>query len=438
MIIPHQMKGKSVAILGLGRSGMGACHALLAAEAKCYIYDDHQIPDHSPKGAMITAPDAWPWAELDALVISPGIPTTYPKPHPVASMAKANGVPIISDITLMTGAGIKAKIIGITGTNGKSTTTSLVTHLLHRMGISAQSGGNIGTPVMALDDPGPDGVIVLELSSYQLDISPGLKLDAAAVLNITPDHLDRHGGWDGYVASKARIADALPQSQNLLIGNDAGCPALANHLSHQGVQIDPKCAPQTGLPPSLRGAHNQMNIAAAISLLGQLGISAADWGNLLSDFVGLPHRMEWVAHHKGVDFINDSKATNGVAAAKALNSFPNIYWIAGGRMKDDVLGDAINALDHVCQAYLIGECTDHFAKALDGLVPYHKSGDIIVATRQAYDAARHDAKPGATVLLSPAAASFDQFANFEERGTYFRDAVESMLSQDHKRDQAHV
>ncbi len=181
-----------------------------------------------------------------------------------------------------------------------------------------------------------------------------------------------------------------------------------------------------------------MNIAAAISLLGQLGISADDWGNLLSDFVGLPHRMEWVAHHKGVDFINDSKATNGVAAAKALNSFPNIYWIAGGRMKDDVLGDAINALDHVCQAYLIGECTDHFAEALDGLVPYHKSGDIIVATRQAYDAARHDAKPGATVLLSPAAASFDQFANFEERGTYFRDAVESMLSQDQKRDQAHV
>ena len=438
MIIPHQMKGKTVAILGLGRSGMGACHALLAAGAKCFIHDDHVIPDHTPKGASVTPPDAWPWTELDALVISPGIPTTYPKPHPAASMAKANGVPIMSDITLMSEAGVKAKIIGITGTNGKSTTTSLVTHLLKRLGVSAQSGGNIGTAVMALDDPGPDGVIVLELSSYQLDISPGLTLDAAAVLNITPDHLDRHGGWDGYVAAKARIADALPASQHLLIGDDAGCQALASRLSHQVQAINPNCAPQKDLPPSLRGAHNQMNIAAAISLLGQLGITTNDWGSLLSDFVGLPHRMEWVARHNEVDFINDSKATNGVAAAKALGSFANIYWIAGGRMKDDVLGDAIHALDHVLHAYLIGEATDHFAAALDGIVPYHKSGDIVIATRQAYDAARHDAKPGATVLLSPAAASFDQFANFEERGKHFRDAVEALCEQDHKRDHTHV
>ncbi len=438
MIIPHHMKGKTVAVLGLGRSGMGACHALLAAAAKCYIHDDHLIPDHPPEGAIVAAPDAWPWAELDALVISPGIPTTYPEPHPAASMAKANGVPVISDIVLMTGAGVKAKIIGITGTNGKSTTTSLVTHLLQRLGKPAQSGGNIGTPVMALDDPGPDGVIVLELSSYQLDISPGLTLDAAAVLNITPDHLDRHGGWDGYVAAKARIADALPPFQRLLIGNDAGCQMLTRHLPEAFLEIDPACAPQTNLPPSLRGAHNQMNIAAAISLLGQLGITADDWGDLLSDFAGLPHRMEWVAHHNGVDFINDSKATNGVAAAKALGSFPNIYWIAGGRMKDDVLGDAIHALDHVCQAYLIGESTDRFAAALDGFVPFHKSGDIVVATRQAYDAARHDAKPGATVLLSPAAASFDQFANFEERGNHFRDAVIALVEHQDKRDQAHV
>jgi UDP-N-acetylmuramoylalanine--D-glutamate ligase len=438
MIIPHQMKGKSIAVLGLGRSGMGACHALLAAEAKCYIYDDHLIPDQPPKGAIVAAPDDWPWAELDALVISPGIPTTYPEPHLAARLAKTNNVPIMSDIALMIGAGVKAKIIGITGTNGKSTTTSLVTHLLNRLGISALSGGNIGTAVMALDDPGPDGVIVLELSSYQLDISPGLKLDAAAVLNITPDHLDRHGGWDGYLDAKARIADALSGATKLLIGDDAGCQILAQRLPSKVQKINTSCAPQTDLPPSLRGAHNQTNIAAAISLLDQLGITASDWGSLLSDFAGLPHRMEWVAHHNGVDFINDSKATNGVAAAKALSSFPNVYWIAGGQMKDDVLGDAINALDHVCHAYLIGECADSFAAALKGRVPYHHSGDIVVATRQAYDAARHDAKSGATVLLSPAAASFDQFTNFEDRGNHFRDAVATLFEAPSKQDQAHV
>ena len=441
MIIPHHMAGKTIAILGLGRTGLASCHALLKAGAQCVVYDDHAPLENIPQGAVARAPDDWDWGALDALITSPGIPTTYPEPHPAIASARQNNVPIMSDIALAMGAGLKAKLIGITGTNGKSTTTSLVVHLLNHLGFDAVAGGNIGTPIMALDDAGADGFIVLELSSYQLDITPNLALDAGALLNITPDHLDRHGGWEGYVASKMRILDGLKDGTTLLIGTDETCQDIAQKFPEKCQQIDPDIAPMTHLPPALQGAHNRINIACAIGLLAQCGVAPDthnDWHDALKNFAGLPHRMEWLGQKHGIDFINDSKATNGVATAHALRSFPHIYWIAGGRMKADGLGDALHALDHVCRAFLIGESMDGFAVALEGKVPYERSGDLTRATQSAYQAARDADDRAATILLSPAAASFDQFASFEARGEAFRTAIHALMQDEPPQEASHV
>lgn len=442
MIIPHHMSGKTVAILGLGRSGISACDALLMAGAICYVHDDQMIPDHTPQEAIIAAPDQWPWDDIDALVMSPGIPTRYPAPHPVAEQAQARQIPIISDIELFMNADIAARVIGITGTNGKSTTTALVAHIINQCGIPTITGGNIGTPVMALNDPGADGIIVLELSSYQLEITPSLRLDAAAILNITPDHLDRHGGWDGYRAAKEQIAHAVTGTGGLIVGTDNACQDIAATFSHIAISIDPDVVsakqPNINLPPALKGGHNLMNIAAAMLICDRLDISVSSWEETLSGFKGLAHRMEWLGQRDGIQFVNDSKATNGIAAAKALTSYPAIYWIVGGQMKEDGLGDTINALDHVRHAFVIGAEPADCVDILTPYIPVNACHTIEQATQSAYAKAHHDQIDGATVLLSPAAASFDQFKNFEHRGDCFRAAVNHILAETHPMEHAHV
>lgn len=448
MIIPHHMSGKTVAILGLGRSGMSACSALLAAGAICFIHDDQMIPDKIPSAASAAPPEQWPWQDLDALVISPGIPSLYPTPHPAAAKARANDIPIISDIELFMQSNIAARVIGITGTNGKSTTTALITHIINQCGMLACAGGNIGMPVMALDDPGADGVIVLELSSYQLEITPSLRLDAAAILNITPDHLDRHGGWAGYKAAKASIAHAVTTPKTLIIGDDDSCGEIAEAFPQFAVKIDPVIVAarlsNMDLPPSLYGRHNLMNIAAAMLICDALSLDVSTWDAVLTSFHGLAHRMEWLGECDGVQFINDSKATNGMAAAKALASYPMIYWIVGGQMKDDGLGEAMQVLDHVRYAFTIGEQAEACATMLTPHVSVETCHSIEKATRSAFAIAQKDqlaksaGADSATILLSPAAASFDQFNNFEHRGDVFRQVVNSILGETKSVELAHV
>ena len=429
MIIPTYMTGKKVAILGLGRSGMASAHALITASATVYAHDDHSPPPFVD-GMVARPPDEWPWHRLDALVISPGIPVVYPKPHPAARLAQHHNVPIISDIEMLMHAKPKAKIIGITGTNGKSTIAALTAHILRENGIKTVLGGNIGTAVLDLDDPGAGGVIVLELSSYQLDITPSLRLDAAAIANITPDHLDRHGGWQGYVESKALIAKAVKKPGTLIIGHDEACGEIAKRYPEVARPIDRPCVRDVLRPPSLRGEHNAENIATALQLINAAGITidADAIDKALVSYQGLPHRMEWIGQRDSIDFINDSKATNGVATAKALQSFPIIYWIAGGQMKEDGLGEAMTALAHVRRAYLIGSAAPIFEKILSEHCSTDMSKTVVVAAERAFRDATREHPSGATVLLSPAAASFDQFDSFEHRGEAFRSAAQAIIS----------
>ena len=427
MLVPHSMSGRKVGVLGLGLSGMAAARALSAAGAQCWLHDDRRAAaDNLPAGTRPAHWQDWPWDGLDAMVISPGIPHGHPAPHPAAARAVEAGIEIISEIELAMRAAPQARLVAITGTNGKSTTTALIGHCLRKAGIAVSVGGNIGDAACNLDDPGPDGVIVLELSSYQLETTPSLHADVAVLLNITPDHLDRHGGLDGYVAAKARILTALtPHGLAVFGADDVPVARLATDflagggtavtVSADDLPIDMK------LSPALAGPHNSINAAAAAACLRHLGVTGANIAAAMGDFAGLPHRMQHVAQRDGVAFINDSKATNGVAAACALAAYDSIYWIAGGAAKEDGLGPAADATANVRRAYLIGSSAADFASTLDGKVPIRQSGDLESATTAAFaDASAATGAAGtATILLSPAAASFDQFDSFGARGDAF-------------------
>ena len=427
MLVPHSMSGERVGILGLGLSGMAAARSLDAAGAHCWLHDDGRAaPDNPPAGAQPAHWRDWPWDRLDAMVISPGIPHDHPAPHPAAARAVAAGVGIISEVELAMRAAPAARIVAITGTNGKSTTTALIGHCLRTAGIGVSVGGNIGDAACNLDDPGPDGVIVLELSSYQLETTPSLHADVALILNITPDHLDRHGGMDGYVAAKARILSALPSHGLAVFGADDGpVGTLAADFETSGgnaMTVSAHDLPDdTRLSPALAGPHNAINAAGATACLRHLGVTDADIAAGMAGFAGLAHRMQHVAQHGSVAFVNDSKATNGVAAACALAAYDSIYWIAGGEAKADGLGPAAGATANVEHAYLIGSSAADFAATLDGHVPISLSGDLESATTAAFaDASAATGAAGrATILLSPAAASFDQFDNFVARGDAF-------------------
>ena len=420
------MKDQTIAVLGLGRSGQAACHALVKAGAIVVGHDDGADLNNIdlPQDAKIMTPDDWPWDQLAALIISPGIPHQFPKPHPVAKKAMDLGIPVLSDIEMLMRAKPAAKIIGITGTNGKSTVVTLIEHLLRSAGIKTALGGNIGVAALGLTDPGEDGVIILELSSYQLETTPSLSLDAGAVINITPDHLDRHGGWQGYVAAKAKLIEAVKSEGLTVLGQQGAAAQLAKKANSPVMMADPETAPDRSACPALSGPHNALNTAIACSIVRFFEVEDDVISSAIASFKGLPHRMETVATIDQINFVNDSKATNGDAAAEALKTFGHIYWIAGGDAKDDGLGIAADHLNHVRHAYMIGASAEQFAEQIKDRCPVDISHDLETATHSAFQDAQKDTMAdGAkdiTILLSPAAASFDQFKNFEMRGEKFR------------------
>ncbi|QNA83116.1 UDP-N-acetylmuramoyl-L-alanine--D-glutamate ligase [Sphingomonas sp. So64.6b] len=371
-------------------------------------------------------PETIDLAGFDGLVVSPGVPINR---HPVAGKALAASVPIIGDIELFAQArgDLPAhKVVGITGTNGKSTTTALIHHILETAGIPARLGGNIGKPILGEEPLSAGGVYVLELSSYQIDLTFSLDCDVAILLNITPDHLDRYDGFAGYAASKARLFSMQSPEHAAIIGiGDTASAQIARGLSARGERLT-KIAPGVCMDqsrwPSLQGPHNAQNALAAIAACQALGVSEALIDQGLESFKGLPHRMELVAARNGVAFVNDSKATNPDSTAPALAAFDRIHWILGGQAKSDDLDACAPHFGNIASAYTIGEAGPRFAALLAGKFPVEQSGTLAAAV---ISAANH-AVSGETVLLSPACASFDQFRDFEDRGDAFRAAVAAL------------
>jgi UDP-N-acetylmuramoylalanine--D-glutamate ligase len=358
---------------------------------------------------------------FDGIVVSPGIPLNR---HPIASKAREAGVPLIGDIELfaVTRPSLPPhKVIGITGTNGKSTTTALIHHILKTAGVPALLGGNIGLPILGRDPLPAGGVYVLELSSYQIDLTHSLDCDVAVLTNITPDHLDRYDGFEGYVASKARLFQLQSAPHVAVIATeDDPSRAIASRISHRLIRVASTDVDDQSHWPALQGPHNAQNAAVAIAVARALGIDAFDIEKGLITYPGLPHRMERVAEKDGVLFVNDSKATNPTSTAPALAAFPAIHWILGGLAKTDDLDACVPHFDHVRAAYTIGEAGPMFADILRAAgKPVSEAGTLDKAVRMAAEAA----KQGEVVMLSPACASFDQFKDYEARGDAFRAAV---------------
>ena len=449
MIRLPDMAGRRFVVLGLGRTGLSAGHALIESGAEALLWDDSEAARATAvaEGLPIADPKDMDWNGVDALVLSPGIPHSFPEPHPVAAAAQAAGRPVICDIELFARAHLPATLVGITGTNGKSTTTALIGHLLERTGRPAAVGGNLGTGVLALPMMDAAGTYVLELSSYQLERVPSLAPDIAVLLNISPDHLDRHGGLEGYVAAKRRLLESLSHDGRAVIGvDDEICREIAGEfgaravpvsvaepvdggafVTEDGRLVDTIDGPalevaDLGAARALPGEHNWQNAAAAYSVARLLGLPRSDIVNGLMDFGGLAHRQERVGEIDGVVFINDSKATNADAAARALTCYENIHWIAGGRAKAGGIDGLAPYFSRIAAAYLIGEAEESFARTLEGRVAVSRCGTLDRAVNEAFEAARAGRSDDRTglVLLSPAAASFDQFRSFEARGEAFR------------------
>ena len=387
------------------------------------------LPTLFPEGRGLLSfadPEEIDLAGFDGLVVSPGVPINR---HPVAAKARAAGVPIIGDIELFAQARTSLpphKVVGITGTNGKSTTTSLIHHILETAGVPARLGGNIGKPILG-EEPLPEGgVYVLELSSYQIDLTTSLDCDVAILLNITPDHLDRYDGFEGYAGSKARLFAIQSPDHAAIIGiGDAASAQVARSLAARGehlTKIAPGLCMDQSRWPSLQGPHNAQNALAAIDACKVLGVDDAAIDRGLESFAGLPHRMERVASRDGVAFVNDSKATNPESTAPALAAFSRIHWILGGQAKTDDLDACAPSFGHVARAYTIGEAGPRFAAILAPHMPVEESGTLA----QAVTSAAANARTGDTVLLSPACASFDQFRDFEDRGDQFRALVRAL------------
>ena len=443
MIISPAFSGKRYAVLGLARSGMAAAEALLASGAQVTAWDRQEEPRALLEGrADIADPLTLDLTGYDGIVVSPGVPLNT---HPIADHAARFGVPVIGDIELFAQARADLpphRVIGITGTNGKSTTTALTAHILDHAGVPCRMGGNIGLPVLGEEPlvPGDSGtgVYVLELSSYQIDLTRSLACEAAVLLNVTPDHLDRYDGFEAYAFSKGRLMAMQGSGQFAAYGcQDATTRAMrqaeqARRGDSLAVCLEPgRLAELQPDWPALQGPHNLQNAAAAITLAEVMGITREQWEPAVRTFRGLPHRMEVVCESDGVLFVNDSKATNPASAAPALAAWPaegnaRIHWIVGGLAKEDGLGECEEQLANVAHAYTIGEAGPRFAELLDGRVPVERSELICEAVKQAFAAAG----PGDVVLLSPACASFDQFRDFEKRGEHFRSIVGALTGCD--------
>ncbi len=460
MIPIQEYAGRDVAVFGLGRTGISAARALKAGGARVHAWDDNLDSRAKAEEAGIIPSDInkMDWQQFAALVLSPGVPLKYPQPHRVVKMAEMTGVPVVGDMELFARAvqalpeRARPKIVGITGTNGKSTTTSLIGHILKRAGKDARVGGNIGTGVLDLEALSALSIYVLELSSYQLDLVKSLKCDVAVFLNISPDHLDRHGGMEGYIEAKKRIFRNQGPENTAVIGVDTlqmQSIALGLNNATEGPRVKPVSAEFAlgrGVSAvdgrlfdsldgrairvgdlrdkmNLRGRHNHQNAAAAYAACRALGLEPAQIMDGIESFPGLAHRLEHVATLDGVHFINDSKATNADSTEQALKAFPKVRWILGGQAKSGGISSLMPLLDHVEKAYLIGEAAADFEKALKGHVETVRSGTLNDAVQEAWLDARQAGGTDEVILLSPACASFDQHRDFEARGDAFREIV---------------
>jgi len=427
MIVASDWAGKRYAVLGLARSGAATVSALLEGGASVVAWDSDPAKREAfaahDRLSIVPLDDL---SGFDALVVSPGVPLNT---HPLAAAARAAGMPVIGDIELFAQARKDLpphKVVGITGTNGKSTTTALVHHILKAAGVPTLMGGNIGLPILGQEPLPEGGVYVLELSSYQIDLTQSLDCDVAVLLNITPDHLDRYDGFSGYAASKARLFAMQSAGHVAVVGTgDEASAHIAQGLA--GRTDDLVTIAASGIDqsrwPALQGPHNAQNAQAAIAVARELGIGEEAIEMGLASYASLPHRMQHVATRNGVAFVNDSKATNPESTAPALAAFPRVHWIVGGKRKGDDLDACAAHLDHVVAAYIIGEAAPLFFDLLKDKVPVvEQSGTLEMAVAHAAAAAQ----PGDTVLLSPACASFDQFRDYEARGDAFRAAVEAL------------
>ena len=456
MIRIPALADKSIAVFGLGQSGLVAATALLESGARVQAWDDNAASRQRAEEAAIPLVDLniADWQGVELLLLSPGVPLHHPVPHPVVLRAREAGAEIIGDIELLALAQKDSRYIGITGTNGKSTTTALIGHVLQSAGVTAEVGGNLGVPAMSFDALGGGGTYVLEMSSYQLELTHSLDFDIAVLLNLSPDHLDRHGDMDGYIAAKKRIFDGQDEASTAIVGvDDAFSRAVADTIRQRGGQqlitvsgagpvaggvytdngilIDDtkgRAEAVCDLTPitSLPGNHNGQNAAAAYAIAKASGLERDAIVAGIESYPGLAHRQEHLGWIDGIAFVNDSKATNGEAAARAVASYADVYWIAGGLAKEDGLAPVAAYLDHVRHAYLIGEAAPAFSQELDQRVPVTLSGELQPAVIGAYEQAKSDALADPVVLLSPACASFDQFPNFEARGDTFRDIVHDL------------
>ena len=453
MIVTHAFAGKAVAVFGLARSGISAVRSLAAGDAQVFAWDDKEpLRDAARTAGATTIPfGEWPWDRLAAVILSPGVPLTHPKPHEVVRRAKERGIEVVGDIELLAREKLDAPVIAITGTNGKSTTTALIGHILKHAGFDAQVGGNIGQAALELSPPGAKTIYVLEISSYQIDLSPGFAPDVSVLSNITPDHIDRHGSLENYAAVKARLLKQTKKEGLSVVGvDDSHCAAIFTCLTSNGgapcvavsvgkvlgrgvfvldgILYDAQnehAAKTMDLAGAahLPGAHNWQNAALAYAAAKPFVKDPRVIAEAIRSFPGLAHRIEDVGRVGKVRFVNDSKATNADAAERALVCFEDIYWIAGGRPKAGGIVSLEPHFSRIRKAYLIGEAAEEFAATLSGKIDSEFCGTLEAAVAAATaDAVQSDA-PHPVVLLSPACASFDQFKDFEQRGEVFRQLV---------------
>jgi UDP-N-acetylmuramoylalanine--D-glutamate ligase len=420
VITARAFAGRHYAVYGLARSGLATVEALLASGARVAAWDaKEEARAKTPAGPEIANLDEADLSQFDSLVVTPGLPLNR---HPIAQRAREAGAEIIGDIELFARARPELpphKVVGITGTNGKSTTTALIHHILKTAGVPTTMGGNIGLPILAQEPLPEGGLYVLELSSYQIDLTQSLDCEVAVLLNITPDHLDRYESFVAYAQSKRRLFE-MQSPGSIAIDLTSSPP----YVGAQSGEADLALRASRLLPlqehwPSLRGPHNLQNAQAATAVCEALGL---DWNVIeqaLRTYPGLRHRMERVRERDGVLFVNDSKATNPTATAPALAAFPSIRWILGGQAKTDNLDECAPHFAHVRFAYTIGEAGELFAR----LLRPHMAVANCETLENALNRAAEDSQPGDTVLLSPACASFDQFEDFEQRGDRFRDLV---------------
>ena len=455
MIQVDHYRGKTVAVYGLARSGISAARSLIAGGANVLGWDDNVAARDQGAKAGIEIKDLHDadWRNIAALVLSPGVALTHPRPHEFVVQAKEARTEIIGDVELFFRAirsGVHdpaPKIVCITGTNGKSTTTALIGHILKRLGFDAETGGNIGRPLLDLDPPKVRSAYVLELSSYQIDLTPSLHPDVAVLINVTPDHLERHGTMENYARVKSQIFAKQMRGDHAVIGvddrftaeictqlsargNASVAPVSVGKVLGRGVfVVDGVLFDSSGATTRevmdlkalshLPGVHNWQNVAMAYAAVKPLVKDAREIARVIASFPGLEHRIETAGTIGKVQFVNDSKATNADAAARALACFERIYWIAGGKAKDGGIESLAPYHPKIAKAYLIGDAMESFAATLEGRVACSKSQSLESAMRAAAKDAR-DAGVAAVVLLSPACASFDQFRDFEQRGNEFK------------------